>query len=85
MGVVPLHVPVEALNVWPCCVVPMIVGADVIVGAVAGGEGGGGGSGELGALATAGVADDVAAAEPFRLVAVTRTRRVAPTTADVGV
>ena len=37
------------------------------------------------ALTTAGVAVDVAAAEPFLLVAVTRTRSLAPLAADVGV
>jgi hypothetical protein len=86
MGVVPLHVPVEALNVCPCCAVPLIVGGAVLVGDVAGGGGGGGGGrGALGGLATADVAADVAAAEPFRFVAVTMTRSVAPTPADVGV
>ena len=84
MGVVPLHAPVEALNVCPCCPVPLIVGIEVLDGAVGLGEDGGG-TGAVCALATAGVAVDVAAAEPFLLVAVTRTRSLAPTAADVGV
>jgi hypothetical protein len=42
IGVVPLQEPDEALNVCPCCAVPMTVGGAVLVGEIAGEDGGGG-------------------------------------------
>jgi hypothetical protein len=59
-----------------------VLEGDVTVGVGAGAGGGGGGGGCTLAEATAAVAADVEAAEPFRFVAVTTTRRVALRSAD---
>jgi hypothetical protein len=65
---VPAHVPVDAVNVWPSVVVPVIVGRAVLTGAAA---------------ATTVVADDVLHVDPPLLVAVTSTLNVSPTNPEV--
>jgi hypothetical protein len=68
MGVEPDYVPVAEVRVWPSLGVPVIVGAAVLAGAAA---------------ATAAVAALVALPEPLALVAVTFTRIVLVTSAEV--
>ena len=69
MGAVPLQVPGLAVSVDPCVGVPLIVGGAVLVGGDA-------------LAATSAVAADTALLVPMAFVAVTVTRRVAPTSAD---
>ena len=64
-GGVPVHVPGEALKVWPCCAAPEIVGGEVFTG---------------GAAATTVVGSELAVVERS-FEAVTATRMVAPTSA----
>jgi hypothetical protein len=75
---VPLHEPADALNIWPCCAVPLMTGSDALDGETADGAGADGA--EVGAVTTA-VGGDVATADPLRLLAVTMTRTVAPASA----
>jgi len=75
MGEVPVHVPGEPVNVAPTVAWPLIVGADVFVGAV--GDGGG-----EDAAATTAVGRDVAGVDPNLFDAVTTTFMVLPTSAE---
>ena len=70
IGCVPVQPPAPALSVWPARAVPEIVGGAVLTGAD-----------EVARTAVVGV--ELAVAEPTELVAVTVTRRVAPTSALV--
>jgi len=86
LGWVPLQVPEEAARGWPSCVAPEIVGRLVFVGAIG-----------LAAVvvdeelepdaeardATTGVGAEVAAVEPLLFVAMTVTRKVLPTSAEM--
>ena len=69
IGVVPDHVPGDAVSVWPCCAVPDTVGGDVFAGAVA-------------LAATTAVWAESAVALPAEFEAVTWTRSVEPTSAE---
>jgi hypothetical protein len=66
MGEVPDHDPGEAVRACPCWAVPLIVGADVLLGTV-GGPG------------TTAVTAESAEPEPPALAAVTTDRSVSPT------
>jgi hypothetical protein len=65
-----VQTPVVAVNVWPTCAVPEIVGAELFVGMMS-----------MTALVAALVAGVL---EPKPFVAVTETVRVFPTSADTG-
>jgi hypothetical protein len=67
-------VPVPEVNVCPCCAVPEITGADTHDGATAPPE----------AAATTFVGADTADLDCLSLVAVTRTRIVEPTSAELN-
>ena len=62
----PVQLPVDALNTWPACAVPEIVGALVFAGAV-------------GAAVTTAVCAEEALLEPTLFEPVSVTRIVAPT------
>lgn len=68
MGVVPVQVPVVAVRVCPSWAVPLMVGGELLVGAV-------------GAVVTTAVGAEVATELPLLFVAVTSTRIVKPTSA----
>jgi hypothetical protein len=63
------HDPVEDESDWPCCAVPLTVGAAVFTGATTTSDGG----------ATTAEAALVAVADPAAFVAVTTARSVCPT------
>jgi hypothetical protein len=69
------HEPVDADSVWPSCGVPLMVGRDVFAG---------GAVTDAGAAATTADAALVADPEPPAFDAVTTTRSVLPTSADVN-
>src|ERR687884_2385544 len=66
---VPVHVPTDALSVWPSTAVPEITGGDVFAG---------------GAGVATTVAAELELAEPAAFVAVTATRNVEPTSPDTS-
>jgi hypothetical protein len=72
MGCVPVQLPVERLNLDPCCAVPERIGAALFAGAVP-------------LLAMTGLGPESTVDEPPVFVAVTRTRSVWPTSAEVTV
>jgi hypothetical protein len=72
MGAVPVHVPGEAVSVWPTAAVPLTVGGELDAGAV---TAGGAGAGAV----TTPVGSELDVADPVVLLAVTATRTVSPT------
>ena len=70
IGCVPDHEPGSAVNVWPTCAVPEMVGAAVLLGAT-------------GAAATTAVCADETVVEPTLFDAVTATRNVEPTSTEL--